>query len=369
MRILEVSNFMPPHPGGIEIMIDTLFQGLQRRGHDVRWIAASTPLEPGTTGPFVRVPAWNWLEQNLHVPMPLWAPSGWRQLDEQVRWADVIHVHDCLYFSSSLTTALTRGRRKPLLVTQHVGEVPYGGVLDWVQAAAYRTLGRTLLSAASEVVTLSPHVAEYFRKVGVKKPLRIIPMGFEPRFQPLPEAERLTARREFGLPETTPLMLFAARLVPKKGVQQVAEVQRRLALEGITLVVAGDGPLANVVEGLPRTVHLRQVDHARMHALYACADVLLLPSRGEGLPLTLQEGLMTGLPAVVSTDPSFVANVASAPGVTLVDGTEPLAQAIRTALTSSPSREHVAEWARARWGLERFVTDYERTLERLAREH
>jgi len=368
MRILEVSNFMPPHPGGIEIMIDTLFQGLQRRGHEVRWIAASTPLEPGTTGPFVRVPAWNWLEKNLHVPMPLWAPSGWRQLDEQVRWADVIHVHDCLYFSSSLTTALTRGRRKPLLVTQHVGEVPYGGVLDWVQAAAYRTLGRTLLSAASEVVTYSPHVVDYFQKVGVKKPLRIIPLGFEPRFQPLPQAERLAARREFGLPEQGRLVLFAARLVPKKGVQQVAEVQRLLATEGVTLVVAGDGPLANVFEELPRTVHLRQVDHTRMHALYACADALLLPSKGEGLPLTLQEGLLTGLPAVVSTDPSFVANVSAAPGVTLTEGTEALAEGVRAALSTPPPREQVAAWARERWGLERFITDYERTLEALARQ-
>ncbi|MCY1001579.1 glycosyltransferase family 4 protein [Myxococcus sp. MISCRS1] len=365
MRILEVSNFMPPHPGGIEIMIDTLFQGLQRRGHDVRWIAASTPLEPGTTGPFVRVSAWNWLEKNLHVPMPLWAPSGWKELDEQVRWADVIHVHDCLYFSSSLTTALSKGRRKPLLVTQHVGEVPYGGVLDWVQAAAYRTLGRTLLSAASEVVTYSPHVVDYFQRVGVKKPLRIIPLGFDPRFKPLSEQERLGARREFGLPETGALVLFAARLVPKKGVHRVAELQRLLASEGVTLVVAGDGPLASEVSDLPNTVHLRQVDHARMHLLYGCADALLLPSVGEGLPLTLQEGMLTGLPAVVSRDPSFVANVSNAPGVRLEEGLSAQAEALREVLSNPPPRGDIADWAKARWGLERFVTEYERTLAHL----
>ncbi|MCP3105085.1 glycosyltransferase family 4 protein [Myxococcus sp. K15C18031901] len=360
---------MPPHPGGIEVMVDTLFQGLRRRGHDVRWIAASTPEAPGVSGPFIRVPAWNWLERNLHVPMPLWTPEGLRQLHEQIRWADVVHVHDCLYFSSSLATALSRVRRKPLLVTQHVGQVPYGGVLDWVQEAAYRTLGRTLLQAASEVVTYSPHVVDYFQRVGVKAPLRIIPLGFEPRFQPLPEEERHAARREWGLPVATPLVLFAARLVPKKGVQQVADVQRRLAAEGISLLVAGEGPLENLVEGLPRTFHLRQVDHARMHRLYACADALLLPSRGEGLPLTLQEGMLTGLPAVVSTDPSFVANVAQAPGVSLVEGTEALVQALRATLAGAPPRETVAEWARARWGLERFITDYEQTMESLVREH
>ncbi|MCE9667368.1 glycosyltransferase family 4 protein [Myxococcus stipitatus] len=356
---------MPPHPGGIEVMVDTLFQGLRRRGHDVRWIAASTPEAPGVLGPLVRVPAWNWLERNLHVPMPLWTAEGVRQLHEQVRWADVVHVHDCLYFSSSVATALSRVRRKPLLVTQHVGQVPYGGVLDWVQEAAYRTLGRTLLQSASEVVTYSPHVVDYFQKVGVKAPLRIIPLGFEPRFQPITEAERRAARRDWGLPEDTPLVLFAARLVPKKGVRHVADVQRKLAEDGVSLLVAGEGPLENLVEGLPRTFHLRQVDHSRMHLLYACADVLLLPSRGEGLPLTLQEGMLTGLPAVVSTDPSFVANVSQAPGVSLVEGTESWARAVREALAAPPPRQVIADWARERWGLERFISDYERTLESL----
>ena len=142
---------------------------------------------------------------------------------------------------------------------------------------------------------------------------------------------------------------------------------RRLAAEGVQLVVAGDGPLAPDITGLPATLHLRQVDHARMHELYAAADVLLLPSRGEGLPLTLQEGMLTGLPAVVSKDPSFEANVARAPGVTLVEGVEALTDAVRRALATPPPREDIARWGRERWGLERFVTDYEQTLEALAR--
>ncbi|WNG19035.1 glycosyltransferase family 4 protein [Cystobacter fuscus] len=367
MRILEVSNFMPPHPGGIEIMVDTLFQGLLRRGHDVRWIAGATPAQPGVSGPHVRVPAWNWLERNLHVPMPVWSASGWRQLDGLIREVDVVHAHDCLYLSSSVTAALCRLHRKPLLVTQHVGEVPYGGALDAVQELAYRTLGRAVLMAATEVVTYSPHVQAYFARLGLRRPLRLIPLGFEPRFQPRSEPERRAARVSFGLPETGPLVLFAARLVPKKGVDLVARVQRRLALEGVRLVVAGDGPLAPEFDGLPGTHHLRQVDHARMHELYACADVLLLPSRGEGLPLTLQEGMLTGLPAVVSTDPSFTANVADAPGVVRVEGVDALVDAVRRMLSSPPPRETVAHWGRERWGLSRFISDYEQTLERLAR--
>ncbi|TNV57794.1 glycosyltransferase family 4 protein [Corallococcus exiguus] len=367
MRILEVSNFMPPHPGGIEIMVETLFQGLRERGHDVRWISGATPEPPGVSDARVRVAAWNWLERNLHVPMPVWAPSGWRQLDALVREVDVVHAHDCLYLSSAMTAALCRRHRKPLLITQHVGEVPYGGVLDTVQDVAYRTLGRAVLMSATEVVTYSPHVQAYFSRVGLKRSLRLIPLGFSPRFQPLAPEARRRARAAFGLSESAPLVLFAARLVPKKGVSLVAEVQRRLAPEGIRLVVAGDGPLASEIEGLTGTDHLRQVDHARMHELYACADVLLLPSRGEGLPLTLQEGMLTGLPAVVSTDPSFTANVSDAPGVLRVEGADALAAAVRSLLASPPPREQVARWGRERWGLERFITDYEQTLARLAR--
>jgi glycosyltransferase involved in cell wall biosynthesis len=39
-----------------------------------------------------------------------------------------------------------------------------------------------------------------------------------------------------------------------------------------------------------------------MEALYRAADAVFLPSQGEGLPLTVQEAMACGLPAIIPDD-------------------------------------------------------------------
>jgi glycosyltransferase involved in cell wall biosynthesis len=55
-------------------------------------------------------------------------------------------------------------------------------------------------------------------------------------------------------------------------------------------------PGATVLGPLPRE---------RVAQLYRAADALLLPSRGEGFPLTAQEAMASGLPVVLGDDPAY----------------------------------------------------------------
>ena len=43
----------------------------------------------------------------------------------------------------------------------------------------------------------------------------------------------------------------------------------------------------------------------RVAELYRAADAFLLPSRGEGFPLTVQEAMASGLPVVLAEDPAY----------------------------------------------------------------
>ncbi len=368
MRILVVTHYMPPHLGGIERVAESLAEGLRARGHEVRWVSSAVPEVPGKNGEIVRVRALNVLEEKLGVPYPIWSPSAPATMLSEVRRADVVHAHDCLYMGSALAAAACKATGTPLVLTQHVGYVPFGKALDLVQELAYRTLGRSVLAAATALVACAPHVPEYFRSLGVNRPFSLVRNGIDDtRFVVRTEADRAALRARAGIDPAAKVMLFSGRLVAKKGVAKVAEVQRALAAEGVTLVVAGDGPLAHLFEGLPSTVRLGAVSPERMPEVYAMADAYVLPSRGEGLPLGVQESLLSGTPVVVSDDPAFRDGLDGLAGVRFVSEGDALADVVREALAADLSRDEVRGSAKGAWGLDAFLTAYEGILGEAAR--
>jgi glycosyltransferase involved in cell wall biosynthesis len=275
-----------------------------------------------------------------------------------VRRADVVHVHECVNLSTWSAVALARRARRPVVLTQHVGYVPYGPVLDRVERLAYHGAGRAILERVDARVVVSPHVADWFRSIGVRAPFSWIPNARdERRFRLADAQERRDARSRFGVSPAETVVLFAARFVPKKGVDVVAEVWPRIAARrpDWRLVVAGEGPLESELRRLPGVVFLGQQPQHAMPELFAAADVFWLPSRGEGFPLTVQEAMLCGLPVVVSRDPSYLANLAGIEGAWLVE-----ADGIAGALDAARSvdRAAVAEGARGRWSRRVMVDRY-----------
>jgi len=361
MKILLVTHYMPPHLGGIERVAASLAEGMRARGHVVRWISSAVPATHARrAGGEIRVSALNLLEEKVGVPYPLWAPSSVADVAAEAKWADVVHAHDCLYMGSAFAAAACRLTGTPLVLTQHVGYVPFGRVLDRVQEAAYRTLGRAVLSAASEHVACSPHVPAYFATLGYTKPFRLIRNGIDDAaFVSRSAAERAELREARGIDPARKVVLFSGRLVPKKGIVRVAALQRALAKEGVLLVVAGDGPEAHRLDGVSDVLRLGAVAPEEMPALYAAADAYVLPSRGEGLPLGVQEALLSGTSAVVSDDPAFLDGLAGLPGVRFASTDADFLEAVRATLRSGLSRDDVRRPAAERWGAKAFLDAYE----------
>ena len=100
------------------------------------------------------------------------------------------------------------------------------------------------------------------------------------------EAPQAVSAEQFGAPispEQVPrraaaegfLLLFVGRLEREKGVEVLLDAWRRAGLgEGATLALAGEGPLHPAGPGIRA---LGPVDRARLPALYAAADALVLP--------------------------------------------------------------------------------------------
>jgi glycosyltransferase involved in cell wall biosynthesis len=308
MKIGMITHYMPPHNGGIERVAEQLAAAYRRRRYEVRWLASHDPAgTPRREGDQIRVPCWNGLERRLQVPLPLWGPEAWREVVRLARWADVLHVHDCLYPGSTLAALCSRFMGKPLLLSQHVGVREFGSTaLNLLARTAYATLGRWVLKSASRLVFVTPAAEQMVSRLfgGYPRRARTIQNGVDTaRFHPAAPQERMAARDRLGLVANRPTVLFVGRLVEQKGVPLLVRVME--ASPGLQFLLVGDGPLAAQIPQAEHITWLRSVDPAQIHHCYQAADCLLLPAYGEGLPLVVQEAAASGLGILIADGESY----------------------------------------------------------------
>ena len=140
---------------------------------------------------------------------------------------------------------------------------------------AFVPLVRPVLGRARSVLCVSSVLAAAARRLGARD-VRLVPNGLD-----LPA--------EIGQESDPPEVLFAGRLVPEKGIEDLVA-----AADGLRLVVAGDGPLRDRVPGAPATCRTRSSRALRRAAVVVC------PSRSEGFGLVCAEAMAHGR-AVVAT--------------------------------------------------------------------
>lgn len=126
------------------------------------------------------------------------------------------------------------------------------------------------------------------------------------RFSP-GEASWDEARAQLGLPAASRIVAGVGRLNPQKNFALFLDIAAQLAprFPDLHFLLAGDGPeeqmlreKASALGIANRVTFSGYVADTRL--VYLAADVLLMPSRYEGLPMTLLEAMAMGLPVVAS---------------------------------------------------------------------
>ncbi|MGH3788197.1 MAG: glycosyltransferase [Pseudonocardiaceae bacterium] len=127
------------------------------------------------------------------------------------------------------------------------------------------------------------------------------------RFTPADEAARAAARDRLGVDQEVPLAVCLGRITRQKGHDVLLRAWPQVGQHHPTaqLCIVGDGDLLPTLRGgapsgvrfIPPVVDPRP--------WYAAADVVVLPSRWEGLSLTLLEALASGCSVVVSDIPGL----------------------------------------------------------------
>ena len=160
---------------------------------------------------------------------------------------------------------------------------------------------RAIWGNASAVVACSEGLRELARETDADVKMDVIPDGldlgrFEPvRRDPRPEKVRV---------------LTIGRLIPRKGFQFLIRALPRIienAGHDFEIEIVGDGPyqreLLRLSEDLGVASYIRfvgSVPYSELPQQYRDADVFILPSLAEGMPLVVLEAMGTGLPIVAS---------------------------------------------------------------------
>jgi glycosyltransferase involved in cell wall biosynthesis len=347
MRVVLVTNGLGY--GGAERIVEALAIDLAERGHGVAVVATTRggPIRDNLEAKRVPVSV-------LHIASAVDArvPAALADI-ARARRADVIHSHLAV---ADIATAVAA----PFARARTVSTVHNTGV---ELSRARRFAWRCALGAFDRVLCVGEAVR---RSLPLDVDATVVPCslaGARP-----PRLSRKEARSALGVPDEAELVLGVGRLSRVKGFDVLA---RALGLLDPTprCIVIGEGEERPALEGGPLELPGAREDAAD---LLAAADLVVCPSRSEGLPQIQLLAMQSGVPLVATAVGGAAELVASGETGILVPPEDPraLADAMRRLLSDRPARERLAAGARDRfaergWTREAMIAAHERIYREL----
>jgi glycosyltransferase involved in cell wall biosynthesis len=274
---------------------------------------------------------------------------------------DVVHLHSS---KAGLAGRLALRGARPTIFQPHlwsfqsVGGPLRAGATAWERFASRWT---------HQLVCVSDDELAAGRAAGITTPAEVVCNGVDTeRLRP---ADRHAARRALGLAVQAPTAVCVGRLAMQKGQDQLLSVWPAVLAEvpAARLVFVGDGPMGDRwrAEHPVATHHsVRWWGHSDAVAThYAAADVLVLPSRAEGMALVPLEAMACARP-VVGFDVGGVRQSVGAAGAIVPPGDgAALARAITARLADPALAAREGLLGRRRVG---DLFDSDRVAERIA---
>ena len=334
----RVLHLLPHRGGGAETYIDFLEGG--RYEHERAAFSTSR--------------AWYLAPPSLAVRVPMNARLA--------RQFDLVHAHGDV--ASMLALPALR-RRPSVWAPQGLhflrrAEGARGALarnrLQRVMAAT----GRTLCSSLAEVADLAP-----LARAADASKLIVVDNGVRLPAWPDDDA-RNKAREELDIPDGAVVALYLGQLETRK--DPLTPIRAAQRVDGLTLLVAGDGPLRAEVEAEAGPA-VRVLGFRDAGPLLRAADVFVMPSEREGQSLAVLEAMANGLAMVVSDGPGNPEAIGDAGVVVPVGDVAAWVDALARVTADADERKRLRLAARRRaeqrYDAERFRRDIEAIYDEL----
>jgi glycosyltransferase involved in cell wall biosynthesis len=182
--------------------------------------------------------------------------------------------------------------------------------------------------------------------------------------------DRIEARRRIGLPNSIPVLLFVGHLYKAKGIYVLLEAIKllRKSETKLKLIIAGEGEEREGILSFIANNHLEDLvafegtkQYPDLLYYYNAANLFVLPSFGEGFPLTPLEAMACGTP-IIGTDVIPKETIPSQEcGLRVpVNDARALADAIRKGIRKKWNTERIIQYVK-HFSWDAKITDYEKT--------
>ncbi|VEP11465.1 Glycosyl transferase group 1 [Hyella patelloides LEGE 07179] len=318
MKILQIVPSISLVYGGPSQMVLGLSEALANQGIEVTLVTTNSNGDAGQ--PPLDVPLGKPIKQHGYeiIYFPCSPFKRYKFSLDLLQWLsnnaanyDLAHIHALFSPVSTFSATVARQKKLPYVLRPL-------GTLDPADLQKKKLLKKLYgsllekpnLASAAAVHFTSEEEAKVSERYGTTTNDLIIPLGVKiPDNFPAPK----TAREQFGIDETVPLILFMSRIDPKKGLDLLLPALKTLQKEGwqFHFVLAGANPQDPVYEnsikeqitnsplGDISTIAGFVQGEAKL-ALLQDANIFVLPSYYENFGIAVAEAMATQTPVLIS---------------------------------------------------------------------